>query len=69
MDNAIKELEKLGSRHVTIENIRNLVNQKDVILEHDIQSNEDEIKIKSVEMLDKLTYAFLKPSPNGGVLN
>jgi len=69
VDKAIKELEKLGSRHVTTENVRNLVNQADTVLECNNHSNEDEIKIKSVEMLDKLTYAFLQPSPNGGVLN
>jgi transposase len=69
VDNVIKELEKLGSRHVTTENVRNLVNQREPVLEENIKSNEDEIKIKSVEMLDKLTYAFLQPSPNGGVLN
>ena len=66
---AIEELEKLGKRHVTTENIRNIVNQGDIEPEKCLTNNDDEIRNKSIEMLEKLTYAFLQPSSTGGVLN
>jgi len=69
VNDAIEELEKLGKRHVTTENIRNIVNQVDLEPENCLTSTDDEIRNKSIEMLEKLTYAFLQPSSTGGVLN
>ncbi|MGV8148216.1 MAG: IS21 family transposase [Alkaliphilus sp.] len=65
---AIRELDKLGKRHVTTEKIKNLVNQ--VVLESNDTKNkqDDEIKEKSMEMLDKLTNALLN-STNGRMIH
>lgn len=68
MEKAIDELKKLGERHVTTEKIKNLVNQVQIDEEHYSSNNDEEIRNKSIEMLEQLTYAFLQPTA-GGILN
>ncbi len=61
VESAIEELTQLGSRHVTTENINNLVHQVSAVnIEHN-KDSDDEIKKRSWELLDKLTIKFLEP--------
>jgi len=68
VENAIVELELIGKRHVTTENIKNIVNQTPIKKDESLNEKDDEIMNRSLEMLNVLTDAFLS-SANGRQLN
>lgn len=62
IENAIKELEKLGKKHVTTEKIKNIVNQANDQKEIDIPVEDTEIQDHSLMILNTLTEAFMGDS-------